>query len=170
MNGGDEDWNKAINVPIEILRDRSFQNWVMRLPIRLGGLGIRSCVETSPAAFIGGIEQSLPHFTKHGGVCLQLKEAIGTFEESNSRWQTLIESGSRTGVEFEHSWNSLKEEVDQCYTFLNKDSEFNPLKEEAVGVGKGREDENKKSNCPTQGRGQRSSAQGNTFQTTEIQQ
>ena len=40
-----------------------------------------------------GIEQSLPHFTKHGGICLQLKEVIGSFEESNSRWQTLIESG-----------------------------------------------------------------------------
>ena len=140
MKGGDEDWNKSISVPIEILSDRSFQNWALRLPIRLGGLGIRSCVETSPAAFIGGIEQSLPHFTKHGGVCLQLKEVIGSFEESNSRWQTLIESGSRTGVEFQHSWNSLKEEVDQCYTFLNKDNELNPLKDSAEGAGKGRED------------------------------
>ena len=140
MDGGEDEWNKSINVPIGSLTGKSFQNWVLRLPIRLGGMGIRSCVETSPAAFIGGIEQSLPHFTKNGGVCLQLTDVVGTFEESNSRWQTLMHSGSRTGKEFENSWNSLKEEVDQCHQYLSKDNELSPLKIEAEGAGQGRED------------------------------
>ena len=140
MKDGENDWNKSINFPIDSLSGKSFQNWVLRLPIRLGGLGIRSCVETSPAAFIGGIEQALPHFTKNGGVCLQLKDVIGTFEESNSRWQTLIQSGSRTGKEFAHSWNSLKEEVDNCYAFLSKDNSLSPLKDGVEAAGQGRED------------------------------
>ena len=43
-------------------------------------------------------------------------------------------------MEFQNSWNYLKEEIDQCYTFLNKDNELNPLKDCAEGAGKGRED------------------------------
>ena len=48
-------WDLPINVPIENLNRRSFQQFVIRQPIKMGGLGIRSNVETSPAAFIGGL-------------------------------------------------------------------------------------------------------------------
>ena len=42
-----------------------------------GGLGLRKQVELSPAAYIGGLEQALPHFTGEGGVCQQLKGVLG---------------------------------------------------------------------------------------------
>ena len=29
LNGGQEDWNSSIDVPIESLKDRSFQEWVL---------------------------------------------------------------------------------------------------------------------------------------------
>ena len=63
LNGRQEDRNFSIDVPIESLKDRSFQDWVLRLPVRLEGLRIRSTLETRHAAFIGGVEQALPHFT-----------------------------------------------------------------------------------------------------------
>lgn len=136
-----ENWNCPINVSISGLKRRSFQNWILRLPIRLGGLGIRSNLETSPAAFIGGVEQALPHFTKDSLICSNLEDQIGNFSgESNSRWTTLVQSGCRTGTEFVASWNSMKREVQECLTFLNKEESFGPLKEEAEGAGEGRED------------------------------
>ena len=72
-------WNCPIKVSISGLEKRSFQNWILRLPIRLGGLGIRSNLETSPAAFIGGVEQALPQFTKDSLICSNLEDQIGKF-------------------------------------------------------------------------------------------
>ena len=56
----------------------------MRLPIRAGGLGIRSNVETRHAAVIGGVEQALPHFTKDSGICSSLEDIVGDFKENNT--------------------------------------------------------------------------------------
>ena len=52
----------------------------------------------------------------------------------------MIWSDSRTGAEFAASWNSMKREVQECLTFLNKEEGFGPLKEETDGAGEGRED------------------------------
>ena len=43
----------------------------------MGGVGIRSQVEINPTAFIGGLEQALPHFIVAGGVCQQLAGVTG---------------------------------------------------------------------------------------------
>ena len=85
MNETGEHWNCPVNVPVDGLQSRSFQSWILRLPIRSGGLGIRSNVETSAAAFIGGVEQALPHFTKDSGICSSLEDIIGDFKEDTSR-------------------------------------------------------------------------------------
>ena len=53
---------------------------MITLPIKLGGLGLRSLVETSPAAFVGGVEMSLPHFTGEGGICPLLADVVGQVE------------------------------------------------------------------------------------------
>ena len=42
MNETGEHWNCPVNVPVDGLQGRSFQSWILRLPIRSGGLGIRS--------------------------------------------------------------------------------------------------------------------------------
>ena len=56
-------WDCPLHVPIDGLETRSFQQWVIRQPVKMGGLGLRNQIELSPAAFIGGLEQALPHFT-----------------------------------------------------------------------------------------------------------
>ena len=48
--------------PVRGLEEQSFQAHLVRLPVRLGGLGLRSLVDTSPAAFLGSVEMTLPHF------------------------------------------------------------------------------------------------------------
>ena len=140
MDETGEHWNCPVNVPVDGLQGRSFQNWILRLPIRSGGLGIRSNLETSAAAFIGGVEQALPHFTKDSGICSSLEDVIGDFKENNSRWTKLIQSGCRTGVEFQNSWNTMKREVQQCSSFLNKAEGAGPLYRSVEGAGDGRED------------------------------
>ena len=66
-------WDCPLRLPIMGLNGKSFQHWVLRQPIKMGGFGLRSKVETSPAAFIGGLEQALPHFTGEGGICPALR-------------------------------------------------------------------------------------------------
>ena len=51
-----------LQLPIDDLDGRSFQQWVIRQPVKSGGFGLISKVEVIPAAFIGGLEQALPHF------------------------------------------------------------------------------------------------------------
>ena len=97
-------------------------------------------METSHAAFIGGVEQALPHFTKDSGICSSLKDIVGDFKENNSRWTRLIQSGCRTGLEFLNSWNSMQREVQECATFLNKEGDPGPLHAAVEGAGDGRED------------------------------
>ena len=59
-------------VPVNRQQGRSYQDWVVRLPVRLGGMGMRSMVDVSLAAFIGSVKQALPHLIGEGGICQQL--------------------------------------------------------------------------------------------------
>lgn len=52
------------------LQNHSFQHWLVREPIKMGGLGLRSLVETSPVAFVGGVEMAIPHLTGERGILL----------------------------------------------------------------------------------------------------
>ena len=57
MDETGENWYCPVNVPVDGLQGKSFQSWILRLPIRSGGLEIRSNLETAAVAFIGGVEQ-----------------------------------------------------------------------------------------------------------------
>ena len=92
----------VVDIPVANLGGKSFQDHFVRLPIRLRGFGLRSLVDTSAAAFIGGVEM-----------------AFGGEEAEEGWWQTLLDSGSRTGEEFSSSWSSLQREGEQMAAFLN---------------------------------------------------
>ena len=62
--------------PVRGLEEQSFQAHLVRLPVRSGGLGLRSLVDTSPAAFLGSLEMALPHFGGGNGVCRLLEPAL----------------------------------------------------------------------------------------------
>ena len=64
---------------------------IMNQPIKMGGLGLRSAGDLSPAAFYGGLEQSLPHMCSQDGVCSHLQPLLGdNFRPIESRWKVLI--------------------------------------------------------------------------------
>ena len=78
----------------------SYQQWLARLPIRERGMGLRSLVDTSPAAFIGAVEMALSFLTGGEGLCPLLEPQIGDVRatEEASRWRSLISSGYRLVV------------------------------------------------------------------------
>ena len=131
-------WDCPLTLPIDNLDGRSFQQWVMRQPVKSGGCGLRSHVETSHAAFLGGLEQAVPHFTGEGGICPQLEGVVGdwTMAQEDTRWQHLLQSGCRTGVELAQSWSTLQTEARQCSIFLDQEL-VGPLAAEVQGIGNG---------------------------------
>ena len=93
--GEGRSWECMVGVPG--LQSRSYQDWVVREPVRLGGMRLRSQADLSSAAFLGALEQTLPSFVGERGVCPQLAHLVGDSQDTNERWAPLIESGSRTG-------------------------------------------------------------------------
>ena len=133
-------WDCPLWLPINGLDGRSFQHWVIRQPVKSGGFGLRSKVETSPVAFIGGLEQSLPHFPGDGGVCPQLGGVLGDWTgQDDRRWQHLLQSGCRTGREMAVSWEILQRQAQQCCTFLGQDIDGH-LAINVEGTGQGSTD------------------------------
>ena len=88
----------CLDIPIQNLTGKSFLTWVAKMPIRLGGLGLRCQADISPLAYIGALEQSLPHFGGEKGVCQPLAHLVERNGDVNMRWRPLLESGCRTGI------------------------------------------------------------------------
>jgi hypothetical protein len=82
-------------------------------------MGLRSAVETSMAAYIGGVEQALPHFIGEGGVCQQLGQVLGNMQNSATRWRDMLASGCRTGEEFTWAWDRLRREARESVQYLD---------------------------------------------------
>ena len=121
LGSREEGADSNIKVPIDSLDGKTFQSWILRLPIRLGGLGIRSNVETAAPAFIGGVEQALSHFTGQDGICKNLQNIIGDQDVTNRRWEQLLQSGCRTGREFAAAWQTLQAETLSCFRYLQQE-------------------------------------------------
>ena len=131
--------NQATKVMIPGLQARSYQEWMIRQPIRLGGFGLCSQIDLSPAAFIGAVEQVLPSFVGTKGVCQQLAHLIGSMEDTQLRWQTLLQSGCRTGQELATAWQTLQDEAQHLCDFLGKDVDV-PLAVSVEAIEEGRTD------------------------------
>ena len=136
----DNSWNCTLPMPVVGRDGLSFQEWIVRLPVKLGGFGFRSLEDTAGIAFIGAMEQAIPLFCGENGICPQLTEVVGGSEsfgddaDSNLRWSTLLESGCREGVELKTVWSALQEEESQAAGWLDKDRQEN-LTQDVAGIG-----------------------------------
>ena len=59
----------VLAVPVRVLEGQSYQHRLAHLPIRERGMGLRSLVDTFPAAFLGSVEISLRFFTGEEVLC-----------------------------------------------------------------------------------------------------
>ena len=55
-------------MPIARLTGRTYQDWLVRTPVRHGGLEMRSMADVSLLAFMSGLEQAVPRFVGDEGV------------------------------------------------------------------------------------------------------
>ena len=133
-------WNCVLTMPVEGRSNRSFQDWVVRQPVRLGGFGFRSLLDTVGPAFIGALEQAVPSFCGENGVCPQLadvtggEECFGEDAPGEGRWRVMLNSGCREGEELRRVWTKMKLEEEQAATWLGIEVQENlSLNVESVG-------------------------------------
>ena len=67
----------CLQLPVTRHLGRTYQDWMLRTPVRLGGFGLRSMEDISLPAFMGAVEQSLPHFLGEEGIFPQLATTLG---------------------------------------------------------------------------------------------
>ena len=126
----DSPWNCVLPIPVMERDKQTFQEWVVRLPVRLGGFGIRSMKETSSVAFLGALEQAVPAFQGERGVCPQLATVLGGEEcfgdeATGDRWRVMLASDCKEGKELRRLWRILQEEERQAATWLEIDMQEN---------------------------------------------
>ena len=147
----------TIDVP-QPIRGQSFQQQIVRLPVKRGGMGLRSIAESCLPAFVGSVEMAIPAMVGEGGVCPGLARVIGdehTLGDAN-RWNVFISSGCCTGVEFASSWNQLKQKAEECAAYAGKDLGL-PLVCAAEFAGEGETDGSTRHQILEQREGLRSS-------------
>ena len=119
------------------LHGRSYQHLMVAQPVKLGGTGLRSLEETRYPAFLGGLEQALPHMVagEHCETPLVpgLRAAVGSMA-GPERWADLLAAGSRTATEFWDIWGSLAGEAQAIWGYLGEEPS-GTLGAPLVGVG-----------------------------------
>ena len=116
----------------------TFPAWVVRQPVKRGGMGGRSHAETCRIAFYGAMEQALPKL--HKGFCSTLVTVVGggdRFGETASgddRWRTLLDSGSKLGQEFKEAWQALQREAEDAAAWLGEEV-TGPLSVDVASAG-----------------------------------
>ena len=135
--GGGHSFTCAMGPEVGWLEGRSFQQITSSLPIKSGGLGLRSQLDLSPAAWVGALEQALPFFSGEKGVCPPLAELAGEEEDDLHRWRPLLESGLRTGEELRQAWATLQQRAQQMSDYLGEESLTGPLEVDVEGAGVG---------------------------------
>ena len=133
-------WDCQLTVPVYTRRNWTFAHWVVRQPIKLGGLGLRSYAELCHPAFIGAVEMTFPRL--HQGFCPLLTGSVGGPEcfgneaASEGRWRTFLSSRLKAATEFQQAWDFLKLEAQEASTFLGRDVE-GPLTQDVESAGDG---------------------------------
>ena len=125
------------------LKDHTFQEWLLCLPIRLYGWGFRSLRDVCELANLGALETAISYMAGRGEHLAPQMEDVwggedqwGEEADTGVRWATLLESGCEEGTEVRRVWESLRPEQAAAQQWLG-------LKEETIlsaaveGIGEG---------------------------------
>ena len=64
-----EEQGDTVNCPVAQLQGLSYQEWVVRLLVRLHGWGFRSLAETCGPAYLGALETAVPYMGARDQLC-----------------------------------------------------------------------------------------------------
>ena len=115
----------------------TYQSLTTELPIKLGGMGLRSHLFLSSYAYYGALEQTVPHFAT---VCPPLEHLAGEGLSVDTRWSHLLTSGCRAGKELLRVWGRVKEEAEVLCSYLGKEDLPFFHSSTVEGLGEGRKD------------------------------
>ena len=119
--GGGQPYTCPMGPEVGWLEGRSYQQIISTLPIKSGGMGLRSQLDLSQAAWVGALEQALPFFAGEKGVCPPLAELSGEEEDDLHRWQPLLNSGLRTGEELRQAWTLQQQRAGEMAAYLGEE-------------------------------------------------
>ena len=60
-------WEYVVEVPVDSLDGYTFLCWITQLPVKMGGLGLRSQSVLAPVAYVACLEQTILFFGWGGG-------------------------------------------------------------------------------------------------------
>lgn len=124
-----EGCNMAIRCPVAQLDGKSYQEWLIRLPIRFHGWGMRSLKETCGPSYLGATETAIPFMAARDMLCPQReqewggRECLGQEAMSEARWRVVLGSGCQEGRELRRVWQGLTRESRQAAHWLGEDME-----------------------------------------------
>ena len=104
----------VINLPVESLSGKSYQDWVLRLPIKLHGWGFRSLRETCIPAYLGTLETSIPRMKDISPQLANLwggDDYWGCRADVSLRWSKLLDSNCIEAEEIRRAWGLLTDEA-----------------------------------------------------------
>ena len=114
---GEDEGGLTLRSPISSLDRFSFQEWAVRLPVRLHGWGLRSLEHSCGPAYLGALETAIPYMAGLDRVCPMMADVWGGEdcwgEEAMvaNRWHRVLESGCMEGQELRRLWTRLQTEV-----------------------------------------------------------
>ena len=99
--------------------------WIVRHPIKMGGMGLRSLKDTCYPAYIGALEQVAPYLSQIDGLqqIVGGQDCWGPDALSEGRWRVMLESGSKDGQELRQAWSSLQRQASQSNVYLGQEDE-----------------------------------------------
>ena len=107
----------AVRCPVGQLDGKSYQEWVVRLPIKHQGWGFRSLAEMCGPAYLGALETAIPFMTSRDRLCPEREnewggeECWGENAPTDDRWRVVLSSGCQEGSEMARVWKRLQEEA-----------------------------------------------------------
>ena len=93
----------TVTCPVAQLQGQSYQEWVVRLPVRLHGWGLRSLAETCCPAYLGALETAIPYMATRDKLCPAREiewggeECWGEAADPGGRWRVILQSGCLEG-------------------------------------------------------------------------
>ena len=66
-----------VRCPVTGLVNLSYQEWLVRLPVKLYGWGLRSLKDTCGPAYLGAMETAIPFMAARSKICPQLSQVWG---------------------------------------------------------------------------------------------
>ena len=125
-HGGEQD-GLTLRVPVPTLDNISFQEWAVRLPVRLHGWGLRSLEDSCGPAYIGALETAIPYTAGLDKICPMMEDTWGGEDcwgevaLVQNRWRKVLASGCNEGQELHRAWTRIQTEGRNAAEWLGED-------------------------------------------------